>query len=208
VRFYTETGIHKIAYQKNIGHKSQYNKQLRSGCFLNLLSRFHITHFARTVLRFFFVNKRIDFTSQTDPKYRFEEQKYQTDKADNAGYYAICINNDHQYKHSRSQYENFFCFAPTYSGVWLLTIRRARINVGENRGLTNTRIMKSVRNKVMLYFISKKFPFDKIRNSDISSSKNSMPAAALTSRSFKTGMLYPSTSSPNFIILLILIYWF
>src|SRR5665647_3137096 len=68
--------------------------------------------------------------------------------------------------------------------------------------------MKSVRNKVILYFISRKFPFDKIRNSDISSSKNNIPAAALTSRSFKTGMLYPSTSSPNLIILLISIYLF
>ena len=95
MRFYTETGIHKIAYQKNIGHKSQYNKQLRSGCFLNLLSRFHITHFARTVLRFFFVDKRIDFAAQTDPKYRFKEQKYQTDKADNTANRTVGIDDDH-----------------------------------------------------------------------------------------------------------------
>ena len=95
MRFYTETGIQKIAHQKYIRHKSQYNKQLRFGCFLNLLPRFHITHFARAVLRFFSVNKRIYFTAQTDPEYRFEEQKYQTDQTDNTAYRAVGIDDDH-----------------------------------------------------------------------------------------------------------------
>lgn len=35
--------------------------------------------------------------------------------------------------------------------------------------------------------------------------KNRIPAAALISLSFKTGILYPSTSSPNFIILFIVL---
>ena len=38
--------------------------------------------------------------------------------------------------------------------------------------------------------------------------KKSIPAAALISRSFKTGMLKPSTSSPNFIIFFIFILFF
>ena len=38
---------------------------------------------------------------------------------------------------------------------------------------------------------------------EITINKNSIPADALISRSFKTGILYPSTSSPNFIIVFI-----
>ena len=53
---------------------------------------------------------------------------------------------------------NFFCGAPTYSGTCLLTIRRPSISEGENLGLTNMRMIKSVRNMVTKYFRIKKFP--------------------------------------------------
>ncbi len=41
---------------------------------------------------------------------------------------------------------------------------------------------------------------------EVKVAKNSIPAAARISRSFKTGMLYPSTSSPNCIIFFILVF--
>ena len=98
---------------------------------------------------------------------------------------------------------NFFCCAPTYSGVWLLTINRPIINVGENLGLIKTRMMKSARKAVMTYLIGKKLFLNTISMREIKVAKNSMPAAALISLSFKTGILYPSTFSPNCISLLI-----
>ena len=55
-------------------------------------------------------------------------------------------------------HENFFCAAPTYSGVCLLTISRPMINEGENLGLTNTRMMKSVRKAITTNFIMMKLP--------------------------------------------------
>jgi hypothetical protein len=92
---------------------------------------------------------------------------------------------------------NFFCFAPTYSGTCLLTINRPIISVGEYRGLINTRMSMSVRNTMMTYFIIKKFPSNRIIISEMSMNTNSIPAEALISRSFRTGMVYPSTFSPN-----------
>jgi len=56
----------------------------------------------------------------------------------------------------------------------------------------------------MTYLIGTKFPLNTININDKKVAKNSMPAAALISRSFKTGMLNPSTSSPNLISFLIL----
>ena len=99
---------------------------------------------------------------------------------------------------------NFFCCAPTYSGNWLRTIKRPIINVGENLGLTKTRIIKSVRNRVITYFMGKKLFLKIISIKEMNVAKNSIPAAALISLSFKTGMLYPSTFSPNCISLLII----
>ena len=96
---------------------------------------------------------------------------------------------------------NFFCLAPTYSGTWLLTIKRPIINVGENLGLIKTRIRKSVRKKVMTYFIARKLFSNRIRIREMNTAKNIIPADALISLSFKTGILYCSTSSPNCIIL-------
>ena len=84
---------------------------------------------------------------------------------------------------------NFFCCAPTYSGTWLPTIKRPVINVGENLGLINTRIMKSARNTVITYFIGKKLFLKIISIKEMNVAKNSMPADALISLSFKTGML-------------------
>ena len=84
---------------------------------------------------------------------------------------------------------NFFGCAPTYSGTWFLTIKRPIINEGENLGLTKTRIIKSVRNMVIPYFISKKFPLNRISINEINNTKNSIPADALISLSFKTGTL-------------------
>ena len=98
---------------------------------------------------------------------------------------------------------NFFCCAPTYSGTWFRTIKRPIINVGENFGLTKTRIMKSSRNIVMTYFISKKSFLNRISIKEVNVAKNSMPADALISLSFRTRMLYPSTFSPNCINLFI-----
>src|SRR5882724_11828735 len=77
------------------------------------------------------------------------------------------------------------------------------INVGENFGLIKTRIIKSVRNSVITYFIGKKLSLKRICIKEKNVAKNSIPADALISLSFKTGMLYPSTSSPNFIVLFI-----
>jgi len=94
---------------------------------------------------------------------------------------------------------NFFCGAPTYSGFCLLTIKRPIINAGENFGLIKTRITRSVRKTIITYLISRKFPLNKISIKEISISTNNIPADALISRSFKTGIVYPSMSSPNFI---------
>jgi hypothetical protein len=84
---------------------------------------------------------------------------------------------------------NFFCCAPTYSGVCLPTIKRPIINAGENLGLINTRTMKSVRNMVITYFIGKKLFLKTISIREMNVAKNNIPADALISLSFKTGIL-------------------
>jgi len=99
---------------------------------------------------------------------------------------------------------NFFCGAPTYSGVWLLTIRRPMINVGENLGLIKTRMMKSARNTVKTYLIGKKLFLNSTNIAEMKVAKNRMPAEALISRSFNTGKSYPSVFSPNCMIVFIL----
>ena len=93
---------------------------------------------------------------------------------------------------------NFFCAAPTYSGTWFLTISRPMINVGEYFGLIKTRMMKSRRNTVMTYLTIKKSPLNMMIIKEMNTKRKRIPAEALISRSFKTGILYPSTSSPNF----------
>jgi len=104
---------------------------------------------------------------------------------------------------------NFFCCAPTYSGFWLPTIKRPTINVGENLGLIKTRIMKSETNTVRTYFIGKKLFLKRTNIAERKVIKNSIPAAALISRSFKTGKWYPSIFSPNWMSLFIsLIFYF
>src|SRR5258708_2496251 len=52
---------------------------------------------------------------------------------------------------------NFFWAAPTYSGACLFTIKRPSINEGENFGLMNRRMRKSVRKMIIKYLSSKKF---------------------------------------------------
>jgi len=84
---------------------------------------------------------------------------------------------------------NFFGCAPTYSGTWLCTIKRPSINVGENLGLTKTRMMKSVRNTVRTYLIGKKLFLNRINIKEMKVAKNRIPAAALISLSFKTRKL-------------------
>ena len=84
---------------------------------------------------------------------------------------------------------NFLGGAPTYSGTWFFTINRPIIRVGENFGLMKTRMIKSVRNKVMTYFIKIKFCLKSISINDIKTNKNRIPADALISRSFNTGTL-------------------
>ena len=94
---------------------------------------------------------------------------------------------------------NFFCAAPTYSGVCLLTIQRPIIKVGEYLGLTRTRMIKSVKKKVIKYFTNRKSSKNILRIQAENITKNIIPADALISLSFNTGMLYPSTVSPNFL---------
>jgi hypothetical protein len=94
---------------------------------------------------------------------------------------------------------NFLGAAPTYSGVCLLTTNRPIISRGENFGLIKTRISKSVRNTEMTYLISKKLSLNRMNIKATNINTNRIPADALISLSFKTGALYPSTSSPNFI---------
>ena len=84
---------------------------------------------------------------------------------------------------------NFFCWAPTYSGDWLCTIKRPMINVGENLGLTKTRIMKSARNMIKTYLIGKKLCLKMINIREMKVAKNNIPAAALISLSFNTRVL-------------------
>jgi hypothetical protein len=79
----------------------------------------------------------------------------------------------------------------------LLTIKRPIINVGENLGLTKTRIMKSARNTVRTYLTGKKLFLKRINISEMKVAKNKIPAEALISLSFKTRMSNPSTFSPN-----------
>src|ERR1700691_4005347 len=62
---------------------------------------------------------------------------------------------------------NFFCFAPTYSGTWFLTIKRPMIKEGEYFGLTKTRIIKSVRKRVIEYFARTKSLLYRMRIRDI-----------------------------------------
>src|SRR4029453_3661153 len=100
---------------------------------------------------------------------------------------------------------NFFCCAPTYSGAWLFTIKRPIISVGENLGLIKTRMMKSARNTVKTYLIGKKLFFNTKNVPPVKVAKKSIPAAALISLSFKTGMLYFSAFSPNWMTLFILV---
>ena len=100
-------------------------------------------------------------------------------------------------KHTPIIHANLFGFALTYSGSWLPTIKRPVINVGENLGFTKTLIMKSARKMVSTYLIGKKLSLNKMNIREVKVARNNMPAAALISLSFKTGVLYPSTCSPN-----------
>jgi hypothetical protein len=84
---------------------------------------------------------------------------------------------------------NFFCRAPTYSGTWFLTIKRPIINVGEYLGFIKTRMTKSIKNRVITYFIGKKLSLNMIIIKEKKVAKNNMPADALISLSFKTGIL-------------------
>jgi hypothetical protein len=63
------------------------------------------------------------------------------------------------------------------------------ISVGENFGLTNTRMIKSVRKMVRTYFIGKKLFLKRMNISEMNVAKNKIPAAALISLSFKTRVL-------------------
>ena len=98
---------------------------------------------------------------------------------------------------------NLFWGAPTYSGTCLPTIKRPSIREGENIGFTKTRMIISVKNTVTKYLSTKKSPSKCTCMIEANRTKNSNPAEALISRSFKTGVLYPATVSPKFIVLLI-----
>jgi hypothetical protein len=82
------------------------------------------------------------------------------------------------------------------------------ISEGENLGLTKTRTRKSVRNMVKTYLMGIKLFLKRMNIKEMKVAKNSIPADALISLSFNTGMLYPATFSPNCIILLIsVVFW-
>jgi hypothetical protein len=66
--------------------------------------------------------------------------------------------------------------------------------------------MKSVRKRIITYFMGMKFPLNRINIKEVNVAKNSIPAAARISLSFRTGMLYPSTSSPKLISFFIFIF--
>jgi len=81
---------------------------------------------------------------------------------------------------------NFFGRALTYSGTCRRTISRPVISVGENLGLTKTRMMKSTRKKVMTYLIGRKLFLKATSMKELNMAKNRIPADALISLSFKT----------------------
>lgn len=80
----------------------------------------------------------------------------------------------------------------------------ATINEGENFGLIKTRIKKSAKKKGITYFIGKKLFLNRINIKEKKVAKNNKPADAIISLSIKTGILYPSASSPNCITLFII----
>ena len=54
------------------------------------------------------------------------------------------------------------------------------------------------------YFTGTKFPLLKIKINEMKAKRNIIPAVALISRLFNTGIAYPSTFSPNCLFLFIL----
>ena len=84
---------------------------------------------------------------------------------------------------------NFFGEELTYSGTWPLTIPRPSIREGENLGLINTLIIKSVKKMKITYLIILKSSLNNTSINEINIKRNRMPAAALISRSFNTGTL-------------------
>jgi hypothetical protein len=62
------------------------------------------------------------------------------------------------------------------------------IRVGEYRGLTKIRMIKSTRKKVITYLIGRKSFLNTINSREVKVARNRIPAAALISLSFKTGI--------------------
>ena len=96
---FIELAVKEISYEHNKGNKCKYNKYLLPRRFLYILLRFQVTALTGTILRFFFVEQVIKFTSQANAESGFKEQENKTDKADDAGYRAVRINYHHKNEH-------------------------------------------------------------------------------------------------------------
>ena len=83
---------------------------------------------------------------------------------------------------------NFFCAAPTYSGFWLATIKRAMIKSGANFGAINRRIENSITKTERTYLTGTKLPTFKISTKEMRAARNIIPAVARISLLFKTGI--------------------
>lgn len=104
------------------------------------------------------------------------------------------INNDNK---NHIIQANLFCGAQTYSTFWFETKILQSINDGENFGFIKTLIKKSIKKIIINVFIAKKsLKIQKLIKIGIAKN-NKIPAQALTSLSFKTGISYQSTFSQN-----------
>ena len=69
----------------HIGKRSNNNANLQHRRFLDLLFYLDSANFTGAVLRFFFMEHRIKFASQTNAEHSFKEQEYQADLTDDPG---------------------------------------------------------------------------------------------------------------------------
>ena len=81
----------------------QDHHQLRRRGLLDGLSRLAFANLPRAILGLPFIEKGIEFTSQTNAEGRLEKEKEQTDKADDSGNRTVGVDHDHKSKHSSGQ---------------------------------------------------------------------------------------------------------
>jgi len=85
---------------------------------------------------------------------------------------------------------NLFCGAHVYSGCWFCVIILPAINVGANSGFIITLIINSNIKKITKNFKTTKFHSNHAKPNVIIANKNNIPAPALASLSFNTGIGY------------------